>query len=170
MQTPNFTSLIAHYHERTFKQWLIVTTCVSILLFSTLIYTTARLIHTYVAIKNECAEQDNEVEGLNQSWNANRSLVKKNKLLKKQLSAFTTLACSSFLKSISLAIPDKIFLNQLTIEQEHIAMTGATPDLHDLAIFTTNLGKQGFKEIIIKETAPAPAQGFYFALEIGFKR
>ncbi len=160
MDAHNFQNLIAIYHDRLFKQWLIITFCSFFITLLVIIVLSSTQLISYTTLKKEYGYLQIEVATLKNTLSSGRKLVKKNKLLKKQRALFIGSHHADCLIALSKAIPAGTHLTSLIIDTS-LHLKGCAPDIHELTLFTSNLMAYQFAEVAIEKSGSEPgALGF----------
>jgi hypothetical protein len=152
MDAHNFQNLITIYHERLYKQWLIVTSCMLfITLFAIIVLSSIELI-SYTASKKEYESLQIEVTTLKNTLSSGRKLMKRNKLLKKQRALFIVSQHADSLTALSKAIPSSTYLVSFVIDTS-LHLKGCAPDMHELTLFTSNLVANRFAQVAVEKSS-----------------
>lgn len=146
MEKTDFHSLISHYHDRQFKQWLIISGFIFGVTLLIMLFFTGRALVAYNAAKRRYEAHTHEKrEPKKECRNTH------NNKEKKQKENSCKAALSDALLAISKAIPDHTHLTKLIIGKA-VTLKGQAPEMQELAHFASNLTKEKFTAVVIQET------------------
>ena len=147
----HFQQLTNAYHERLFKQWLIITACVLSFTLVTLIALTITTLYRYTALKNDSLALETETTSLKSTLSSARKLARRCTLLKKNRASWALNKYAAVLIAISNAIPKGAYLSSLVIT-DNLALQGSASDLHELTAFTCQLAAQGLLNVTVEQS------------------